>query len=88
MWFFIEVVPLKVMLSLYSHKLAIRRNMEILLKIIMCHLIGDYVLQCDFIAQTKGKNWYHLLLHCFLYILPFMLYLGMIGDYFSYSVHI
>lgn len=24
--------------------------------IILCHLMGAYVLQCDFIAQTKGKN--------------------------------
>lgn len=27
--------------------------------IILCHLIGYYVLQYDFIAQTKAKNWYH-----------------------------
>ena len=45
--------------------------MEIILKIILCHLVGDYVLQCDFIATTEGKNWYHLLVHCFLYIVPF-----------------
>jgi len=50
--------------------------MELLLKIIMCHLVGDYVLQCDFIAQTKGKNWYHLLVHCFLYTVPFYVVFG------------
>ena len=49
---------------------------ETILKIIMCHLIGDYVLQSDFIAQTKGKNWYHLLVHCFLYIVPFYIVFG------------
>lgn len=49
---------------------------ETLLKIIMCHLIGDYVLQSDFIAQTKGNNWYHLLVHCFLYIVPFYIVFG------------
>ena len=38
---------------------------ELFIKIILCHLVGDYVLQCDFIAQTKGKNWYHLFVHCF-----------------------
>lgn len=47
-----------------------------LMKIIMCHLIGDYVLQCDFIASTKGKNWYHLFVHCALYCLPFLLCFG------------
>ena len=49
---------------------------EKILLIIICHLIGDYVLQCDFIAQTKGKNWYHLLVHCFLYIVPFYYVFG------------
>lgn len=49
---------------------------EILLKIIMCHLIGDYVLQSDFIAQTKGSNRYHLVVHCFLYIVPFYIVFG------------
>ena len=49
---------------------------ELLVKIILCHLVGDYVLQCDFIAQTKGNNWYHLFVHCALYILPFYLCFG------------
>lgn len=38
--------------------------------LIMCHLIGDYVLQIDFIAKTKGQNLYHLFVHCALYCLP------------------
>lgn len=48
----------------------------IILNIIMCHLIGDYVLQCDFIAKTKGQNWYHLFVHCFLYCVPFYIVFG------------
>ena len=44
--------------------------------IIFCHLIGDYVLQIDFIAKTKGNNWYHLFVHCILYCLPFYLCFG------------
>lgn len=40
--------------------------------LIMCHLVGDYVLQCDYIAKTKGDNQYHLFVHCMLYCLPFM----------------
>jgi hypothetical protein len=47
-----------------------------LIYIILCHLVGDYVLQCDFIAQTKGKNWYHLFVHCALYIVPFIVVFG------------
>lgn len=38
-----------------------------------CHFIGDYVLQGDYIAQTKGTNWYHMFIHCFLYCIPFCL---------------
>ena len=49
---------------------------NLLIKIIMCHMIGDYVLQCDFIAQTKGKNWYHLFVHCILYCVPFAILFG------------
>lgn len=44
--------------------------------IIFCHLVGDYVLQNDYIAKTKGENWYHLLAHCLLYVLPFRIVYG------------
>lgn len=50
--------------------------LEAIFKIILCHLVGDYVLQVDFIAKTKGNNWYHLLVHCFLYVLPFYICFG------------
>ena len=50
---------------------------EIIFKIIVCHMLGDYVLQSDFIAQTKGSNWYHLFAHCILYIVPFYLFFGL-----------
>jgi hypothetical protein len=46
------------------------------IELILCHLIGDYVLQCDFIAKSKGTNWYHLLVHCALYIVPFYIAFG------------
>ena len=39
-------------------------------------MIGDYVLQCDFIAKTKGSNWYHLFVHCILYVVPFVIVFG------------
>ena len=51
---------------------------EKIMLLVMCHLIGDYVLQGDFIAKTKGQNWYHLLVHCGLYIVPFYICLGFI----------
>ena len=49
---------------------------EIICKIILCHLFGDYVLQCDYIAKSKGDNWYHLFVHCALYTLPFCFCFG------------
>lgn len=48
-----------------------------LITLIFCHLIGDYVLQTDYIAQTKGTNWYHLIVHCMLYCLPFFVIYGL-----------
>lgn len=50
---------------------------EKILLLISCHLIGDYVLQCDFIAKSKGENRYHMLVHCLLYCVPFYFVFGM-----------
>lgn len=44
--------------------------------LIACHMIGDYLFQNDFIANTKGSNWYHLFVHCILYAVPFALAFG------------
>ncbi len=44
--------------------------------LLICHFFGDYVLQIDFIATTKGKNWYHLIAHSILYAVPFYLAFG------------
>lgn len=31
------------------------------------HYIADYPLQSDYLATTKGKEWYSLLVHCIIY---------------------
>ena len=49
-----------------------------IINLIMCHLVGDYVLQIDFIAKSKGSNFYHLLVHCVLYCLPFYIAFGLV----------
>ena len=49
---------------------------KILIELVLCHLIGDYVFQVDFIANTKGTNWYHLFVHCALYMVPFIYIFG------------
>lgn len=47
-----------------------------MIELIMSHLIGDYVLQIDRIADTKGTNMYHLFVHCALYCVPFYFIFG------------
>ena len=54
--------------------------LETLFLIVICHLIGDYVLQIDFIAKTKGENWYHLFVHSALYVVPFYIAFGFDGS--------
>ena len=49
---------------------------QFLYKLLACHFMGDYVLQVNYIAQTKGKNWWHMVTHCILYTVPFALTFG------------
>lgn len=35
------------------------------------HLVGDYLLQNDWMAQNKTKRWFPCIVHCLLYTLPF-----------------
>jgi len=50
--------------------------LELLYKLLACHMLGDYVLQTDFLAKTKGENFWHMLAHCVLYTVPFALAFG------------
>lgn len=49
---------------------------ETIVKLVMCHLVGDFLFQSAYIAESKGKNWYHLFVHCMLYAVPFYLCFG------------
>ena len=44
--------------------------------LLACHMLGDYVLQSDFLASTKGDNAWHLLAHCASYTVPFAVAFG------------
>lgn len=50
--------------------------LELIYKIIACHIVGDFLFQNTFLANTKGENWYHLFAHCVLYSLPFYFCFG------------
>ena len=45
-------------------------------KLLACHMLGDYVIQTDFLARTKGESWWHLLTHCVTYTVPFAVVFG------------
>ncbi len=45
-------------------------------KLVLCHFLGDYVFQIDFLARTKGENWWHMLAHCVTYTTPFVCFFG------------
>jgi hypothetical protein len=44
--------------------------------LILCHVFGDYFLQTPYIAAYKTKSYYGLLVHCLLYIIPFIVIFG------------
>ena len=50
---------------------------NLILKLLFCHLFGDYVLQTPYLAETKGQNEYHMLVHCTLYCLPLYFCFGL-----------
>ena len=49
---------------------------ENILLLALCHVVGDFLFQNRYLAETKGSNWYHLFVHCLLYMLPFYIAFG------------
>ena len=45
--------------------------LELIFLLIVAHIFGDYVFQGEYIATTKGKNYYHLFVHCIIYTFCF-----------------
>lgn len=41
--------------------------LSIILGLITAHLFGDYVFQSNYIAESKKKDIYHLIVHCWIY---------------------
>lgn len=40
---------------------------------LLCHFVGDYILQSDWMAMNKNKSTLHCLVHCLLYTSCFLL---------------
>lgn len=47
--------------------------MEFIAAILLAHLVGDYVLQSDWMANEKTKSWWPAIAHGLTYTLPFLL---------------
>ena len=47
-----------------------------IIKVIMCHFVGDYSMQTEYMAREKGKDWYVLFAHCVCYCVPFAIVYG------------
>lgn len=43
---------------------------------LICHLLGDYVLQTDWMARTKVSSMFAAIIHALVYTLPFALITG------------
>jgi hypothetical protein len=43
------------------------------LGIILAHLVGDYIIQTDWMANEKTKRWWPAILHGLTYTLPYLL---------------
>ena len=52
-------------------------DLEIILVIFWIHFVADFILQSRWMAENKSKFAWPLILHCFVYTLPFL-----IIDYF------
>lgn len=62
--------------------------LEGLLWIILAHYIADYPLQGDFLAQTKGKYFYSLLVHSLIYGLTIALCFKLLGAFAIWKVFV
>lgn len=54
--------------------------------VLFAHFILDYPLQGDFLAQTKGKYWYSLLVHSLIYGLGMSICFYFIGVFALWKV--
>lgn len=52
---------------------TICKDREIMMEQLLCHLVGDYVLQNHWMATNKVKAWIPAIIHATLYMLPFLL---------------
>jgi Protein of unknown function (DUF3307) len=50
---------------------------------ILCHMVGDYILQSDWMATRKGLSWWAALVHSVIYCIPFALLVWLTGGHWG-----
>ncbi len=46
---------------------------EVIASVVLAHMVGDYLIQSDWMAQEKTKRWWPAIAHAVSYGLPFLL---------------
>ena len=60
-----------------------RNVTQTLVYIVICHCLGDYFFQTEYLALNKGLDNYLLFVHCVTYCVPFILTFG-----FSWKIYL
>ena len=72
-----------------QRKYTLKNIIETIIYIILCHCLGDYFFQTEYLAINKAKDNYCLFLHCVTYCTPFILKFGLSWKiYFIFFIHI
>jgi len=56
-------------------------SINVLLGLITAHVFGDYAFQTAYIAEDKKRNFYHLLVHCWIYTACFGILLAVLNKF-------
>ena len=60
-----------------QNKYTIKNVIETIIWIILCHCLGDYFFQTEYLALNKGSDNYLLFVHSVTYCTPFILKFGL-----------
>ena len=71
-----------------QNKYTLKNVSETIIWIILCHCLGDYFFQTEYLALNKVQDNYLLFVHCVIYCTPFILKFGLSWKiYLIFIVH-
>ena len=67
-----------------------REILQTILYCIILHMVGYHILQYYYMIYIKSNNWINIIIHCILYVSPFILQFGIYEClwYFLFIPHI